>query len=154
MYAGLLSPRKLKIIEDELLRHNKSIYDLAGTYYNQTGFFQRKQLCCTYLQQQYTVTILVSENLNNLVKGYKTINDRCILIILDTKLIRMNVLQVCASSTKAAEEVKQEFYETISEALNALPRREIVVLKGDFNAKTGNVRKEITSTGLLEIMGM
>lgn len=81
-----------------------------------------------------------------MVKGYKTINDRSILIILDAKPVRINILQVCAPTAEAEEEVTQQFYETISETLTALPRRETVVLKGDVNA-----RKEIISTGLLEI---
>jgi len=54
----------------------------------------------------------------------------------------LNVVQVYAPTTEATEEDIDNFYTLLESTIKDLPRREIVIVQGDLNAKIGSTADE------------
>nr|XP_032529556.1 craniofacial development protein 2-like [Danaus plexippus plexippus] len=80
------------------------------------------------------------------VSGYRPINDRLIVLRLNTVPCRMNIIQVYAPTAQSTVEEIENFYYALTSALKDIPKREITIVLGDFNAKTKLVTSLLTKT--------
>jgi exonuclease III len=68
------------------------------------------------------------------VFGCNPISKRVIYLRLAAKPLNISVVQVYAPT---AEEDKEEFYRDISMALTEIPKRDFLLILGNWNAKVG-----------------
>lgn len=143
---GLLQAGKLKIIEMELQRYNVEICGLSETHYKQSGHFttDNNVIYCSSNTDKSTngVAIIIDKKLNHLISGYVTKSDRIIMVKLDTKPIKTNIIQVYAPTCAAADEIVETFYNQLQEVVDGISKRELVIIMGDMNAKVGRSNKE------------
>jgi exonuclease III len=104
----MMSPGKLKIIQDELTRYNIPVCGLAETHYDQSGHFESNDYTVyassNETQRKNGVAIMIHKRINHLVTAYRGINDRAIVVTLNTSPVRMNLVQVYAPTSEADEE--------------------------------------------------
>ncbi|CAF0977788.1 unnamed protein product [Rotaria magnacalcarata] len=72
------------------------------------------------------------------VLGYNPKNDRIISIRLLGKSINVTVIQVYAPTTGADDEEIENFYVSLQQLVDAIPKKDTIVIMGDWNAKVGS----------------
>ena len=90
------------------------------------------------------VAIMVDKYSNSCLQEWKPISDRLISARFFSKFTKLTIVQAYAPTNNAGEAEKEEFYEQLQDVLQRIPRHDMVMLIGDFNAKVGsdNARRE------------
>ena len=67
-------------------------------------------------------------------------NDRMILACFQSKALTISVLQVCAPTTDANKAEADQFYEDIQHRPELTPKKDVLFIIGDWNAKVESQR--------------
>ena len=84
------------------------------------------------------VAIMVNKRVQNAVLGYNLNNDRMISVRLQGKPFNITVIQVYAPSSNAEETEVEQFYEDLKDLLELTPKKDVLFILGDWNAKVGS----------------
>ena len=74
----------------------------------------------------------------NLVLGCNLKNDRMIFFRFQGKPFNITVIQVYASTSNAEEAEVEWFYEDLQDLLELMPKKDVLFIIGDWNAKVGS----------------
>ena len=85
------------------------------------------------------VPIIVNKRVQNSVLGCNLKNDRMISVHFQGKLFNITVIQVCAPSSNAEEVEVEQFYEDLQDLLELTPKKDVLFIIGDWNAKVGSL---------------
>lgn len=140
---GLNQPGKLQIIESEMRRKAIQLLEPSETHWKGQGHFSSESGNKVYFsgpddESSRGVAFVVPPRVDNCVLGYKPVSDRIITLRLNTKPCTLNIIQIYAPTAQSSEEELEMFYATLSATLREIPKREITIIVGDFNAKVGN----------------
>ena len=96
------------------------------------------------------VALVLSKTAQRALTGWETHGPRILKAAFQTKKrkINMDVIQCYAPTNDSNEDVKEELCGGLSAIIQNCPRRNITIMTGDFNAKTGSDNR-----GCEEIMG-
>ena len=96
------------------------------------------------------VALMLAPEAHAALIGWEPVNSRIITAKLTTKKkdIRLNIIQCYAPTNDAEEEKKDDFYQQLQAVLDRRGTKDITILMGDFNAKTG-----MDNTGYEDVMG-
>ena len=81
------------------------------------------------------VAIMVNKRVWNAVLGCKLKNDRMISVRFQGKPFNITVIQVYALTSNAEEVEVERFYEDLQDLLELTPKKDILFIIGDWNAK-------------------
>ena len=81
---------------------------------------------------------MVKKRVQNAVLGCNLKNDRMISVRLQDKPFNITVIQVYASTSNAEEEEVEWFYEDQQDLLELTPKKDVLFITGDWNAKVGS----------------
>ena len=81
------------------------------------------------------LAIMVNTRVQNTVLGCNLKNDRMISVRFQGKPFNIAVIQVYAPTNKAEEAEVERFYEDLEDLLELTPRKDILFIIGDWNAK-------------------
>ena len=84
------------------------------------------------------VAIRVNKRVQNAVLGCNLKNDRMISVRFQGKPFNITVIQVYAPTCNAEEAEVERFYEDLQDLLELTPKRDVLFLIGDWNAKVGS----------------
>ena len=84
------------------------------------------------------VALIVNKRVQNAVLGCNLKNDRMISIGFQGKTFNIRVIQVYAPTTNAEEAEVEQFYEDVQDLLELTPRKYVLFIIGDWNAKVGS----------------
>lgn len=139
---GLNQTGKLQIVQSELMRCGMDVVGISETHWQGSGHFKSSNYTVYYSGTEdrriHGVGFLVSDKVNRAVMGYETINERMIMIKINSQPCIVNILQVYAPTSDADDELIEEFYSTVEDAIGKIPNKEILIIMGDFNAKVGS----------------
>ena len=79
---------------------------------------------------------MVKKRVRNAVLGCNLKNDRMISVHFQGKPFNITVIQVYAPNSNA-EEVER-FYEDLKDLVELTPKKDVLFIKGEWNAKVGN----------------
>ena len=85
-----------------------------------------------------SLTIMVNKRVRNAVLGCNLKNDRMISIHFQSKPFNITVIQVYAPTSNAEEAEVEWFYEDLQDLLELTPKKDVVFIIGDWNAKVGS----------------
>ena len=74
----------------------------------------------------------------NAVLGCNLKNNRMISVHFQDKPFNITVIQVYALTSNAEEAEVEEFYEDLQDLLEATPKKDVLFIIGDWNAKVGS----------------
>ena len=93
---------------------------------------------------------MVNKRAQNTVLGCNLKNDRMISVHFQGKPFNITVIQVCAPTINAEEAEVERSYEDLQDLLELTPRKDVLFIKGDWEAKVGS--QEIPRvTGILTL---
>ena len=84
------------------------------------------------------VATMVSKRVRNAVLGCNLKNDRMISVRLQGKPFNITVIQVYAPTSNAGEAEVEWFNEDLKDLLELTPKKDVLFILGDWNAKVGS----------------
>ena len=81
---------------------------------------------------------MVNKRVRNAVLGCNLKNDRMISVGLQGKPFNITVIQVYAQTSNAEEAEVERFYEDLQDLLELTPKKDILFIIADWNAKVGS----------------
>ena len=81
---------------------------------------------------------MVNKRVRNAVFGCNLKNDRMISLRLQGKPFNITVIQVYAPTSNAEETEVEWFYEDLQDLLELTPKKDVLFIVGDWNAKVGS----------------
>ena len=81
---------------------------------------------------------MVNKRVRNAVLGCNLRNDRMISVRLQGKPFSITVIQVYAPTSNAEETEVEWFYEDLQDLLEVTPKKDVLFIIGDCNAKVGS----------------
>ena len=80
---------------------------------------------------------MVKRRFQNAVLGCNLKNDRMIFVHFQGKPFNITVIQVYAPTNNAEEAEVEYFYEDLQDLLELTPKKDVLFITGDWNAKVG-----------------
>ena len=83
--------------------------------------------------------MLLKASIRNAVLGGNLKNDRMISVHFQGKPFNITVIQAYARISNAEEAEVEEFYEDLQDLLELTPKKDVLFIIGDWNAKVGSL---------------
>lgn len=127
----------------EKTTENIAITGLCETHWRNSGHFissNNNLVICSSNENESKngVAIIINKNIKEAVSGYEAVSDRIVTVRIHAQPVHLNFVQVYAPTSTATLQEIQELYGKLSETIDKIPNREIIIIAGDFNAKIGN----------------
>ena len=123
-------------------RVNVDILGISELKWTGVGEFNSDDHYIYYCMQESLrrngVTIMVNKRVQNAVLGCNLKNDRMISVRLQGKPFNITVIQVYAPTSNAEKAEFEWFYEDLQDLLELTPKRDVLFIIGDWNAKVGS----------------
>ena len=84
------------------------------------------------------VPLIVNKRVQNAVLGCSLKNDRTISVLFQGKPFNIMVIQVYTLTCNAEEAEVEQFYEDLRDLLELIPKKDVLFIIGDWNAKVGS----------------
>ena len=84
------------------------------------------------------VAMMVNKRVQNAILGCNLKNDRMISVHFQGKPFNITVIQVYAPISNAEETEVEWFYEDIQDLVKLIPKKDVLFIIGDWNAKVGS----------------
>ena len=84
------------------------------------------------------VAIMVNKRLRNAILGCNLKNNRMTSLHFQGKTFKITVIQVYAPISITEEAEAERFYEDLQDLLELTPRKDVLFIIGDWNAKVGS----------------
>uniref|UniRef100_A0A8D9AT98 Craniofacial development protein 2 n=1 Tax=Cacopsylla melanoneura TaxID=428564 RepID=A0A8D9AT98_9HEMI len=99
---------------------------------------------------EYGVGFIVHKSFSQKIKNFIPVSERIIVIQIEAKPVNINLIQIYAPTFDHPDSEVEELYDNIAQIQEKIPKHEITILMGDFNAKLGKGNKTdyIGSQGL------
>ena len=82
--------------------------------------------------------LVANPHIAKCVLGYNPVNERMMSIRIQGKPANISIVQVYAPTSSANEDVIETFYDDLQQTIDDTPKRDILILTGDFNSKVGD----------------
>ena len=132
----------LKVIKQEITRVNVDILGISELKWTGMGEFKSDDHYIYYCRQESLrrngVAIIVNKRVRNVVLGCSLKNNRMISIHFQGKPFSITVIQIYALTNNAEEAEVERFYEGLQDLLELTPKKGILFIIRDWNAKVGS----------------
>ena len=133
---------KLEVVKQEMARVNIDIIGISKLKWTGMGKFNLDDHYMYYCGQESLrrngVAIMVNKKVHNAVLGCNLKNDRMISVRFQGKPFSITVIQVYVLTSNAEEAEVEQFYEDLQDLLELTPKKDVLFITGDWNAKVGN----------------
>ena len=133
---------KLEVVNQEMARVNIDILGIRELKWTGMGEFNSQDHYIYYCGQEFLkrngVAIMVNKRVQNVVLGCNLKNDRMISVRFQGKSFNIMVIQVYAPTSNAKEAEVEWFYEDLQDLLELTPKKDVLFIIGDRNAKVGS----------------
>ena len=133
---------KLEVVKQEMERVNVDILEISELKWTGMGEFNSDDLYIYYCGQESLrrngVAIMVNKRVQNAVLGCNLKTDRMISVRCQGKPFNITVIQAYAPTSHAEEAEVEWFYEDLQDLLELKPKKDVLFIIGDWNAKVGS----------------
>ena len=133
---------KFEVVKQEMAKVNMDILGISELKWTGMGEFNSEDHYIYYLGQESLrrngVAIIINKRIWNAVLGYNFKNDRMISVRFQGKPFNITVIQVYALTRNAKEAEVEWFYEDLQDFLELTPKKDVLFIIGDWNAKVGS----------------
>ena len=132
---------KLELVKQEMTRVNIDILGISKLRWTGMGEFNSDDHY-TYGGQESLrrngVAIIVNKRVRNTVLECNLKNDRMISVHFQGKPFNIIVIQAYAPTSNTEEAETEQFYEDLQDLLELAPKKDVLFIIGDWNAKVGS----------------
>ena len=125
-----------------MARVNVDILAISELKWTGMGEFSSDDHYIYYCRQESLrrngVAIMVNKRVRNAVLGCNLKNNRMISVHFQGKPFNIMVIQVYAPTSNAEEAEVEQFYEDLKDLLELTPKKDVLFILGDWNAKVGS----------------
>ena len=125
-----------------MARVNVDILGISELKWTGMGEFNSDDHCIYYWGQESLrrigVAIIVNKRVWNAVLGCNLKNDRMISVHFQSKPFSISVIQVYSPTSNAEEAEVEWVYEDLQDLLELTPKKDVLFIIGDWNAKVGS----------------
>ena len=127
-----------------MARVNVDILGISELKWTRTGEFNSDDhyiyhySCGQESLRRNGVAIMVNKRGQNAVLGCNLKNDRMVSVHFQGKPFNITVIQVYAPTSNAEEAEVERFYEELQDLLELTPKKDVLFIIGDWNAKVGS----------------
>ena len=132
---------KLEEVKQEMARVNVNILGISELKWTGMGEFNSDDhyiYCGQESLRRNGVAIMVNKRVQNAVLVCNLKNDRMISVRFQGKPFNITVIQVCTPNSNAEEAEVEWFYEDLQDLLELTPKKDVLFIIGDWNAKVGS----------------
>ena len=133
---------KLEVVKQEMTRVNIDILRISELKWTGMDEFNSDDHYIYYCGQESLrrngVAIRVNKRVQNAVLECNLKNDRMISVRFQGKSFNFIVIQVYAPTSNAEEAEVEQFYEDLRDLLELTPKKDVLFIIGDWNAKVGS----------------
>ena len=133
---------KLEVVKQKMARVNINILAISELKWTGMSEFNSDDHHIYYCGQESLrrngIAIRVNKRVQNAVLGCNLKNDRMISIHFQGKPFNITVFQVCAPTSNAEEAEVERFYEDLQDPLELRPKKDVLFIIEDWNAKIGS----------------
>ena len=144
---------KLEAVKQEMARVNVDILGTSELRWTGMGEFNSDDHYIYYCGQESLrrneVAIMVNKGVRNAVLGCNLKNDRMISVCFQDKPFNSTVIQVYAPTSNAEEAEVERFYEDLQDLLELTPKKDVLFMIGDWNAKVGSQESQFFAVVLI-----
>ena len=130
---------KLEVVKQEMSKVNIDILGISELKWMGMGEFNSDDHYIYYCGQESlrrnAVALIVNKRVWNAVLGCNLKNDRMISVHFQGKPFNITVIQVYAPTSNAEEAEVQQFYEDLQDLLELTPKKDVLFIIGDWNAR-------------------
>ena len=129
---------KLEVVKQEMTRVNVDILGISELKWTGMGEFNSDDHYIYYCGQESLRRNGVNKRVQNAVLGCNLKNNRMISVRIQGKPFNITVIQVYAPTSNAEEAEVEWFYEDLRDLLELTPKKDVLFIIGDWNAKVGS----------------
>ena len=133
---------KLEVVKQEMARVNVDILGISELKWTGMGEFNSDDHYIYYWGQESLrrngIAITDNKRIQNAVLGCKLKKDRMISVRFQGKPFNITVIQVYAPTSNAEEAEVERFYQDLQDLLELTPKKDVLFIIGDWNAKVGS----------------
>ena len=133
---------KLEVVKKEMVRVNVDMLGISELIWTGMGEFNSDDHYIYYCGQESLrrngVAIMVNKRVRNAVPGCNLRNDRMVSVHFQGKLFNITVIQAYVPTSNAEEAEVEWFYEDLQALLELTPKKDVLFIIGDWNAKVGS----------------
>ena len=121
--------------EHQHFRNQQTKIDCNGEFNSDDHY---SYYCGQEFLRRNGVAIIVNKRARNAVLGCNLKNDRKISVRFQGKPFNITVIQVYAPTSNTEETEVEQFYEDLQDILELTPKKDVLFIIGDWNAKVGS----------------
>ena len=133
---------KLEMVKQEMARVNINILGISELKWTGMGEFNSDDHYINYHDQESLrrngVALIISKKVQNSVLGCDLKNDRMISVHFQGKPFNITLIQVYALTSNPEEAEIEWFYEDLQDFLELTPKKDVLFIIGEWNAKVGS----------------
>ena len=133
---------KLEVVKQEMAKVDINMLGISKLRWTGMGEFNSDDYYIYYCGQESIrrngVALIVNKRVLNAVFGCSLKNERMISVRFQGKPCSIIVIQVFALTSSAEEAEVEQFYEDIQDLLELTPKKDVLFITGDWNAKAGS----------------
>ena len=137
-----MNQSKLEVVKREMARVNINIVEISKLKWTGMCEFNSDDHYIYYCGQESLrrngVAIMVNERVQNAVLGCSLKNDRVISVHFQGKPFSITVIQAYAPTSNTEEAEVEWFCEDLQDFLELTPKKDVLFIIGDWNAKVGS----------------
>ena len=146
----LRSPGKLELLRNEMTPYECDILGLAEVRWTGVGELNGGEVIWSGEEKNHMrgVGFLLSKRAKDALLGYNPVNSRIIVARFSGTPLNIAVIQVYAPTADSTEEDIETFYGQLEHTIEELPKKDVKIVVGDWNAKVGT-----DNVGWEQVMG-
>ena len=133
---------RLEVVKQERASVNIDSLGISKLKWTGMGEFNSDDHYIYYCAQESLrrngVALIVNKRVKNEILGCSLKNDRMISVHFQGKPFNIIVIQVCAPTSNSKDAEVEQFYEDLQNLLELTPKKDVLFIIGDWNAKVGS----------------
>ena len=133
---------KLEVVKQEMNRMKINVLDISELKWAGSGYFDSGDYKIFYCGNNTTrrngVALILEKKITRAVIAHHLKNERMMSIRFQGTPMNSTIIQVYAPTTDAEEETIEIFYADLQQLIDETPKKDAILLIGDWNAKVGN----------------